>query len=226
MSQADALPLNGAAATSTAGMTGAPAATETASPAPTQADLWKRLRLPHYESHHPPVQNANTVYQQGLSPLDKLAVAITDRVGSMGFFLIILGWTILWTSYNILASEVPALRWHPFDPFPSFVAYLLISNVIQILLMPLIMVGQNVQGRHSEIRAQLDFEVNQKAEKEIMVVLRHLEHNTDLVIQLMQHLECRISEEELRAIAAEHNLAEQLEAVNPLADAEEEVKAA
>jgi hypothetical protein len=34
-----------------------------------------------------------------------------------------------------------------FDPFPAFVAYLLISNVIQIFLMPLIMVGQNLQGR-------------------------------------------------------------------------------
>ena len=222
MSQADALPLNGTAAINDA----APPATEAAPPANERMDLWKRLRLPHYEHDHPPVQNANTVYREGLSPLDKLAVAITDRVGSMGFFLIILGWTIVWTGYNILASEVAALRWHPFDPFPSFVAYLLISNVIQILLMPLIMVGQNVQGRHSEIRAELDFQVNQKAEKEIMVVLRHLEHNTDLLLQLMEHLECRISGEELRAIAAEHDLAEQLEEVTSPADAAEEAKAA
>ena len=128
----------------------------------------------------------------------------------MGFFLIILTWTILWTGYNILASEVPGLHWKSFDPFPAFVAYLLISNVIQILLMPLIMVGQNVQSRHSEIRAQLDFEINQKAEKEIVVILEHLEHNTDLVIQLMRHLQCRVSDEELRAIASEHEAAGQL----------------
>ncbi len=149
-----------------------------------------------------------------------MAAAITDKVGSMGFFLLIFAWTILWTGYNILATEVPALHWKPFDPFPSFVAYLLISNVIQILLMPLIMVGQNVQSRHSEIRAQLDFEINQKAEKEIMVVLKHLEHNTDLVMQIMQHLDCKISEEELRALAAEHELAEKLEAEDPLKQAE------
>jgi len=80
---------------------------------------------------------------------------------------------VLWTGYNILASEVPALHWPAFDPFPAFVAYLLISNVIQILLMPLIMVGQNLQGRHSETRAELDFEVNQKAEKEVMATLLH-----------------------------------------------------
>jgi uncharacterized membrane protein len=189
------------------------------SKAPASNEFWERLRLPHFEHDHPPVANANTVYQNGLSPLDRLAVAITDRVGSMGFFLAILAWTILWTGYNILASEVPALHWKSFDPFPAFVAYLLISNVIQILLMPLIMVGQNVQGKHTEIRAELDFQVNQKAEKEIMVVLRNLEHNTDLMLQLMRHLECRVSEEELRALAAEHEIAAKLETAQSTADA-------
>ena len=152
------------------------------------------------------VRNANVVHEEGLSALDRIAIWITDRVGSIGFFLIIAGWTVLWTGYNILATEVPALHWAAFDPFPAFVAYLLISNVIQILLMPLIMVGQNLQSRHSETRAELDFEVNQKAEKEIMTTLVHLERNTDLLLQLMQHLNCRVTDEELRAIAAEKQL--------------------
>ena len=187
-------------------------------PAPLPAYL-ERLRLPRFRHEHPPVKNANDEYQKSLSPLDRLAVAITDKVGSMGFFFLIMVWTILWTGYNILASEVPALHWKAFDPFPAFVAYLLISNVIQILLMPLIMVGQNVQGRHTEIRAQLDFEINQKAEQEIMVVLRHLEHNTDLIIQLMRHLQCKISDEELRALAAEMQLADGLADLKPAANA-------
>ena len=178
--------------------------------------LWHNLRLPRFRHDHPPVQNANQVHQDSLSPLDKLAVKITDKVGSVGFFLAILIWTVLWTSYNILATEVPGLHWKSFDPFPAFVAYLLISNVIQILLMPLIMVGQNLQGRHSEIRAQLDFEINQKAEKEVMAVLKHLEHNTDLLLQLMKHLECRVSDEELRAITAEQELSDKLAAFDPL----------
>lgn len=186
--------------------------TATAIPAP-QANGWHRLRLPHFEHDHPPVKNANTVHADGLSALDRAAVKVTDKVGSVGFFLTILAWTILWTGYNILSTEVPGLHWRSFDPFPSFVAYLLISNVIQILLMPLIMVGQNLQGRHSETRAQLDFEINQKAEKEVIAVLRHLEHQTDLLLQLMKHLECRVTDEELRAIQAEAELAQQLEAV-------------
>ena len=120
-------------------------------------------------------RNVNVVYEKSLNTLDRLAIAITNRVGSFGFFLIILGWTAVWTGYNILASEVPALHLRAFDPFPAFVAYLLISNVIQILLMPLIMVGQNLQGRHSETRAELDFQVNLKNEISLTEVLRRLD---------------------------------------------------
>lgn len=183
------------------------------------SEMLHQLRLPRFVHNHPPIKNANQVHQDSLSPLDKIAVKVTDKVGSVGFFLIILSWTILWTGYNVLATEIPALRWKSFDPFPAFVAYLLISNVIQILLMPLIMVGQNLQGRHSETRAELDFEINQKAEKEVMAVLRHLEHNTDLLLQLMKHLECRVSEEELRALAAEAELANKLASTDPLLNA-------
>jgi len=161
-------------------------------------------------------RNANIVHEQSLSGLDRLAIAITDKVGSIGFFLIIASWTVLWTGYNILASEIPALHWPAFDPFPAFVAYLLISNVIQILLMPLIMVGQNLQGRHSETRAELDFEINQKAEREVTATLLHLERNTELLLKLMQHLDVRISDEELRAINAERDLARKLSLVKPV----------
>ena len=158
-------------------------------------------------------RNANIVHEEGLSRLDRVALAITNRVGSVGFFLIIATWTVVWTSYNILASAVPALHWRAFDPFPAFVAYLLISNVIQILLMPLIMVGQNLQSRHSEVRAELDYEVNQKAEREVTATLLHLERNTALLLKLMQHLDVRLSDEEMRAIAAERTLVQQLSAI-------------
>lgn len=49
-----------------------------------------------------------------------------------------------------------------FDPYPAFVLLLFISNMIQISLMLLIMVGQNLQSIHAEIRAETDFEVNTK----------------------------------------------------------------
>ena len=121
-------------------------------------------------AHRKPVVNANDVHAEELTTLDKLAVIVTQRVGTPGFFLTILGWSVLWLLWNIIA---PAdLR---FDPAPAFVLWLFISNAIQILLMPLIMIGQNIQGRHAEIRADLDFEINQKAEREIEQILERLE---------------------------------------------------
>jgi uncharacterized membrane protein len=140
----------------------------------------------------------NQAVEENLSPLDRLAVRITDVVGTMGFFLIIFAWTVLWIGYNLLASKVHALHLHSFDPFPAFVAYLLISNVIQITLMPLIMVGQNLQGRHSEARAEADYLVNQKAFADTENILGRLEALDGKILavsgtnqQILQRLEGR-----------------------------------
>jgi uncharacterized membrane protein len=119
-----------------------------------------------------------------LTRLQEVAVWITAHVGSMGFFLIIVGWTAGWLGWNLLAP--PALQ---FDPPMAFVFWLFISNVIQIMLMPLIMVGQNVQGAHSDARAEHDLAVNVKAEEEIEVILRHLEYQNALMLQIMERLE-------------------------------------
>jgi CRP-like cAMP-binding protein len=177
--------------------------------------IGERLRQTNLLVSQRVTRNANVVHEQGLSRLDRVALAITTKVGSVGFFLIIAGWTVGWTGYNVLASQVAWLHWRAFDPFPAFVAYLLMSNVIQILLMPLIMVGQNLQSRHSEVRAELDFEINQKAEREVTAMLLHLERNTALLLKLMQHLDVRLTDEELRAIAAETDLARRLSDVKP-----------
>jgi uncharacterized membrane protein len=55
--------------------------------------------------------------------------------------------------------------------------------------MPLIMIGQNLQGRHAERRAEADFEVNVRAEKEIEVILMHLEHQNDLILKILKNIE-------------------------------------
>ena len=55
--------------------------------------------------------------------------------------------------------------------------------------MPLIMIGQNLQSAHSEIRAQADFEVNTKAENEIETILMHLENQNKLILEILQHIQ-------------------------------------
>jgi uncharacterized membrane protein len=46
--------------------------------------------------------------------------------------------------------------------------------MIQLFLMPLIMIGQNLLSRGSELRAKRDFDVNRKAEKEIQEIQEQL----------------------------------------------------
>jgi uncharacterized membrane protein len=131
-----------------------------------------------------PINNINIKHRESLTALEKIAVKITDGVGSMGFFLIILVWTLFWLGWNTIAPK--EVR---FDPFPAFVLWLFISNMIQIFLMPLIMIGQNLQGRHAERRAESDFEVNVRAEKEIEVILMHLENQNELIMKILDHIE-------------------------------------
>ena len=131
-----------------------------------------------------PTPNPNKEYFKSLSRLEKMAILVTDRIGTMGFFVMVLSWTVFWLIWNILAPM--ELR---FDPYPAFVMWLFISNMIQILLMPLIMIGQNLQNRHAERRAEADFEVNLKAEKEIETILQHLENQNESIVEILKRLE-------------------------------------
>jgi uncharacterized membrane protein len=104
----------------------------------------------------------------------------------MGFFVLIFAWTVLWLGWNMLAPEKER-----FDPYPAFVLWLFISNMIQLFLLPLIMIGQNLQSQHSEIRAETDFKINELAEMENETILIHLENQNELIIEILRNMENR-----------------------------------
>jgi uncharacterized membrane protein len=148
-------------------------------------------RIPHLKHDHPPVENVNDQMSASFTPLERVALFITQRVGSMGFFLTIATWSAVWLLWNTLAPR--PVR---FDPAPAFVMWLFISNLIQISLMPLIMVGQNLLNRHAEFRSEEDFKVNLTAEKEARAILLHLERQAgqierqgELILEILRHLE-------------------------------------
>ena len=147
----------------------------------------KSLTIDELRNSRTPVRNVNIEHKDNLSKLETIAVWITDHVGTMGFFIIIFCWTALWLGWNALGPATAQ-----FDPFPAFVLWLFISNMIQIFLMPLIMVGQNLQARHAESRAEADFEVNTKAELEIETVLTHLENQNHLILEILNRLESQM----------------------------------
>lgn len=149
--------------------------------------ILRPLSLSELKKIRPPVHDVNKEFHSRMSKIDKFALWITQRVGTIGFFLVISVWTVLWLGWNLLAPK--ELQ---FDPPIGFVFWLFISNLLQILLMPLIMVGQNLQGRHAEKRAENDLEVNVKAEKEIETILEHLEYQNSILIAIMNKLEVKM----------------------------------
>jgi len=55
--------------------------------------------------------------------------------------------------------------------------------------MPLIMVGQNLQARHSELRAEHDYHINQKSETEIETLIQHMENFSEEIQEIKIKLE-------------------------------------
>src|SRR5258708_3848073 len=142
------------------------------------------MSLEEFKTKRKEMMKPKTTKEIKPSTLDKIAVWITDHVGSMGFFLIIFTWTTVWLGWNMFAPKVAR-----FDPYPAFVLWLFISNMIQLFLLPLIMIGQNVQSAEADRRAESDLKINIKAEFEVETILSHLEYQNKMILQILEDIE-------------------------------------
>ena len=153
-----------------------------------------KLIKPHFLSelkkHRITLRNVHKEVHEDSTRLHRFALWITKHVGTVEFFLLIFAWTAVWLLWNSFGPE--NLR---FDSLSSgFVIWLFVSNVIQLFLMPLIMVGQNVQSRHAEALSEHDYEINVKAEKEVEVILHHLEHLDKMLVMALEKLGVNMNE--------------------------------
>ena len=139
--------------------------------------------LRHSRAHLMP---ANRNVKMRLSSLEHFALLTTRAVGTMGFFFLLCFWTIAWLLWNTVGPVE-----YRFDPAPAFVIWLFASNIIQLVLLPMVMVGQNIESKFSEHRAQADFEINQKAEQEIEIIIAHLENQNELLLELARKIDKR-----------------------------------
>ena len=147
----------------------------------------RKLGLPSIREHlQKPVKvrNVNQEHKEQVSNAEKLAVFISDHIGTPGFFFAIVTWTVFWLAWNFLAPD--NLK---FDKPMSFLFWLFISNCLQIFLMPLIMVAQNLQGRHAELRAENDYEVNVRAAASVEIILKHMRYQTHQLAAIADKLE-------------------------------------
>jgi uncharacterized membrane protein len=131
-------------------------------PAPHHRSLGRFLPSPHVP------RNVYQEVHRGLELQDRIALLVTGAIGTMwavyAFATFMAGWMLVQI----------ALGKQAFDPYP-FAFLLFIGNIIQLLLMPLIMVGQNLQNRHAEARAEEEYETVGKIFHDIEETMRHLD---------------------------------------------------
>jgi uncharacterized membrane protein len=106
---------------------------------------------------------------------DSMGDRIADRVarfgGSWAFILSFMGMLVLWVVGN---GAILAGLFTPFDPYP-YIFLNLILSMVAALQAPLIMMSQNRQAQRDRVAAALDYEVNLKAEIEIMALHEKLD---------------------------------------------------
>ena len=135
-----------------------------------------------FQHEHAPVRNVNQVFEDQRSPGDRIADRFASVMGSWSFIIIQSCLLVIWVTLNITAW---VLHW---DPYP-FILLNLAPSFQAAYAAPIIMMSQNRQATKDRIEAHLDYEVNQKAEEEVRVILQHLEAQNDAILEILRRLE-------------------------------------
>jgi uncharacterized membrane protein len=112
--------------------------------------------------------NPHTKVSQSLGLQDRIALVITAAIGTMYAVYVFAAFMAAWMLLQVASGK------SAFDPYP-FAFLLFMGNIVQLLLMPLIMVGQNLQGRHTEARADEEFQTTQKTFSDMETTMHHLD---------------------------------------------------
>lgn len=127
----------------------------------------------HQPHKHQPVNVNEQHAAERLSLNDRIAVWTARHVGSMfcayAFFIIGLGTFLAALSGNIVLA---------------LVASAFSGNLLQLVLLPIIMVGQNVQARHSELQAEETYHTTQQIFEDAEQAAKHLDAQDE---ELLQH---------------------------------------
>ncbi len=131
--------------------------------------------LEEYNSYM--TRNINKEHKESLKPLDKVAITITKMVGTM--------WCAI--AFTILALiSLPEALANGKATTVSWIA----QTFLQLVLLSIIMVGQNLQSKHSELRADADYETNLENKKDIETLMKRLDsieqNKLDKILEILK----------------------------------------
>ena len=136
------------------------------------AKVKKREKLKKDKKISP--SNGNSVLVAPQTFGQRAADGLTKRAGSwtfiISFLVILMIWMFLNTSW-ILFRKV-------WDPYP-FILLNLVLSCLAAIQAPIILMSQNRQGQKDRQRAEYDYSVNRKAEREIQEIKKQLNRIED-----------------------------------------------
>ncbi|MCZ8258969.1 MAG: DUF1003 domain-containing protein [Beijerinckiaceae bacterium] len=145
-----------------------------------------RRVLEHIARRLAATQNWSADYEESLTFGQRVADKVAYWGGSwpfiIGFALVML----VWIGANV------ALAAQAFDPYP-FILLNLVLSTLAAIQAPIIMMSQNRQSARDRLQALHDYEVNLKAELEIMALHDRLDRaRIDQLADTLQRLEARL----------------------------------
>ena len=111
-------------------------------------------------------RNVNRTLSEDETFGERVADQVKHFGGSWTFIIIFVSALLAWVAYN---SWMLARYGRTFDVYPFILLNLMLS-MVAALQAPIILMSQNRQARRDRIAAGLDYEVNLKAELEIMAL--------------------------------------------------------
>jgi uncharacterized membrane protein len=126
-------------------------------------------------------RNANEETEEHLGILQRIADGLAWFSGSMPFLISHTVWFAIWISLNtFILPKDPTTGERGFDPFP-FGLLTMIVSLEAIFLACFVLISQNRQAQKDKVRADIEYEVNIKAELEVA----HLHEKTDRIQETM-----------------------------------------
>ncbi len=115
-------------------------------------------------------RNVNEEMEEKLSVLQYVSDWVAWFSGSMIFLILHALWFLIWIS----ANTIPAAQ-NQFDPFP-FGLLTMIVSLEAIFLSTIVLISQNRQVEKDKIRADIEYDVNIKAELEVAELHEKVDH--------------------------------------------------
>jgi len=148
------------------------------------AALARRLRTTSERLRHTATRNVNEEVEDKRTLVQKAADGIAAFSGSIPFLGLHVVWFATWLTVNTV--NIPGIP--HFDPFPFGFLTLTVS-LEAIFLSVFVLLSQNRQAAKERVRADIEYDVNLKAELEICHLHEKVDRLTDDVLVRLERLQ-------------------------------------